>query len=645
MAVDNALLRDKFEGCLLAGAAGDALGYKIEFWPENEIFQTFGGEGIATLGDACSAYDHCAHFSDDTQMTLFTANGLTFGMERTGHAPETRDIWLAYREWLATQGDDSRMDDPLHPKMWLTSRPSLIALRAPGNTCLSAIRTSDWGGTIERPVNHSKGCGGVMRVAPAGLLAAVRDDVDGLRMAAEAAALTHGHPGGWLPAGMLAEIVAQLVPVQLSGLTTSARAVLEETISRAADATVQRFAGYREAMELRDLVDHAMRLARHAYPTRADDVERIHQLGEGWVGDEALAIAVYAALAHADDFAAALRCAVNHKGDSDSTGAVCGNILGALLGRSAIEQAFDLELLEERDLIASLADDLLAHGQTPDAPGEKNEPQDAPRFVNPPQVNDLSQMPRPRNDEGMPYTALTKRALEVSFAAHCNQRDKSGVPYVYHPFHLADQMRTEECACVALLHDVVEDGGFTLEDLTRMGFGEVVVGSVAAMTHRPDVPYMDYVLALRDNPVAREVKIADLRHNANLSRLDDVTVRDRRRRLRYLMALALLDDTHDVYDPLADPPEWRKLVPLDDAGLRELTIAYAPDGLVRRLEIVAKDEGGTRVAFGAEGATALRQAIDPMRSLPEGLADTLGRGGLYAVTSLLDKLGIHYLRG
>lgn len=359
MAVDNALLRDKFEGCLLAGAAGDALGYKIEFWPENEIFQTFGEEGIATLENACSAYDHCAHFSDDTQMTLFTANGLTFGMERTGHAPETRDIWLAYREWLATQGDDSRMDDPLHPKMWLTSRPSLIALRAPGNTCLSAIRTSDWGGTIERPVNHSKGCGGVMRVAPWGLFlgesAAHWDEPrlrDFVREGAQMAALTHGHPLGWISAGALCYLVNRCAFEVPEG-ADDPRAALEGIVRDCICGLPTWFADVPEdAAYQAELLERAMKLAAGDEP----DQPVIFQLGGGWVGEEALAIAVFSALRHADDFAEAIISAANHDGDSDSTAAICGNIVGALLGIDAIGSGWDE--VELRDVILEVARNL-----------------------------------------------------------------------------------------------------------------------------------------------------------------------------------------------------------------------------------------------------------------------------------------------
>ena len=141
----------------------------------------------------------------------------------------------------------------------------------------------------------------------------------------------------------------------------------------------------------------------------------------------------------------------------------------------------------------------------------------------------------------MIYTPKTKEALKLCFAAHKDQQDKSGMPYVFHPFHLAEQMQTEETTIVALLHDVVEDTEYTLEDLTAMGFGPAVIEALKLLTHSEEVPYMDYVRAIRDNPIAKAVKLADLRHNSDLSRLDTVDEKALERREKYLKALALLE--------------------------------------------------------------------------------------------------------
>lgn len=140
----------------------------------------------------------------------------------------------------------------------------------------------------------------------------------------------------------------------------------------------------------------------------------------------------------------------------------------------------------------------------------------------------------------MIYTPLTKKALKISFEAHKNQTDKSGMPYVYHPFHLAEQMDDENSVCVALLHDVVEDTDLTLADLIQAGFPEEVTDALVLMTHDDLTPYMEYVERLSHNPIAAKVKLADLAHNSDLTRLDVVQEKDRERVLKYHRAMELL---------------------------------------------------------------------------------------------------------
>lgn len=141
---------------------------------------------------------------------------------------------------------------------------------------------------------------------------------------------------------------------------------------------------------------------------------------------------------------------------------------------------------------------------------------------------------------GMRYTPLTKKALAICFDAHKDQLDKSGAPYVFHPFHLAEQMESEAEICVALLHDTVEDSHYTLEDLRTAGFPPEVLEAVSLMTHDGAEPYMDYVARIRQNPIARRVKLADLRHNSTLERLEHPTGKDLERREKYLRAIVLL---------------------------------------------------------------------------------------------------------
>ena len=141
----------------------------------------------------------------------------------------------------------------------------------------------------------------------------------------------------------------------------------------------------------------------------------------------------------------------------------------------------------------------------------------------------------------MIYTKLTKQALKLCFQAHRDQVDKSGLPYVFHPFHLAEQMTDEYAVITALLHDVAEDTEYTLQDLEAMGYPAEVLEALRLLTHDPAVPYMDYVAAVKPNPIARAVKLADLRHNRDLSRLDAPDEKALARVQKYRAAIALLE--------------------------------------------------------------------------------------------------------
>lgn len=336
--------QDKYRGCLIGGAAGDALGYAVEFSDEGSIFRHFGGKGITEY----ELTDGAARISDDTQMTLFTATGLLLAETRgklRGIMGEYRHYILpCYRDWLKTQ----RQSYPYKGEerfSWLLNVPELFHARAPGNTCLSAL-ASGAVGTTERPINHSKGCGGIMRVAPIGLyfeeVGIAADE------GANTAALTHGHELGYIPAAALAYIISMVS--HSDGISLYDAALdMRAAVSR-------RYEGAKHLNELLALIDRAMELSH----TDVNDIEAIHMLGQGWVAEETLAIALYCALKYSDDFDKALIAAVNHNGDSDSTGAVTGNILGAYLGLSAIPEKY-LGSLELRDVILEVADDLY-HG-------------------------------------------------------------------------------------------------------------------------------------------------------------------------------------------------------------------------------------------------------------------------------------------
>lgn len=346
-------VQDRIRGCLIGGAAGDALGYPVEFFSEQTLRDRCGDGGIRQyLPDPVSG---TARISDDTQMTLFTANGLLVGDTRTalrGIGAQPHDyVSRAYQDWLITQRTSAPARDTRASICWLMDIPALYRCRAPGSTCLSALTQQQGQPPLEsyisQPQNHSKGCGGVMRVAPLGVSRYTVMPIDALdREGAELAAITHGHSLGYMPAAVLTHILHRIVYPERAQ-------TLLQIVCEARDTVGSLFPGDAHLGELTDLIDLAVRLAGNQAP----DLENIHRLGEGWVAEETLAIAVYCALRHADDFSAGIIAAVNHRGDSDSTGAVTGNILGALHGYDAIDKAWTRDL-ELRDVILELADDL-----------------------------------------------------------------------------------------------------------------------------------------------------------------------------------------------------------------------------------------------------------------------------------------------
>ena len=342
---------DRIRGSLIGGAAGDALGYAVEFESEQTIFGRYGEKGIQSYD--LSAYNK-AIISDDTQMTLFTANGLLVGETRSrrkGIAIAPRHpVSEAYQDWLKTQERSYKAGGEKKRSSWLLDVPELYDGRAPGITCLTAlesqrrdkIETEDY---IAMPVNNSKGCGGVMRVAPMGMVPA--DDIRALDWeGAQLAAITHGHSLGYIPAAVLVHIINRIVfPKQQQSL--------KDIVLEARDTVAEVFCGDPYLDTMTGLINLAVKLSENDEP----DLDNIHRLGEGWVGEEALVIALYCSLRHADDFSAGLIAAVNHKGDSDSTGAIAGNILGAWVGYEAMEERWK-QHLELSDVILEIADDL-----------------------------------------------------------------------------------------------------------------------------------------------------------------------------------------------------------------------------------------------------------------------------------------------
>ena len=352
---DPRFIRDGILACLYAGALGDALGYAVEFISWDQIKRHYGKNGIRELELSGSK----AVISDDTQMTLFTAEGLInrffHAEEREQGASVEEDIYQAYLCWYRTQG--GRAHSLWDSVSTLLNLPEMNELRAPGNTCLSALRSGEMG-TIEEPLNHSKGCGGVMRTAPLGFL---RSRASGKEMAgsaleagARAAAITHGHPMGWIPGGMLSDIVDRCLYGNYGSL--------QEIIADSLEKTTETFGSCPGYPAFEDLIRRAVSLAAGNRQAGKEDAETdraaIASLGEGWVGDEALAIAIYAALRWEDHMKNCLCAAVNHSGDSDSTGAIAGNILGAYLGLDAVPEDW-IRKLELTDAMEEIADRMM----------------------------------------------------------------------------------------------------------------------------------------------------------------------------------------------------------------------------------------------------------------------------------------------
>ena len=340
--------RDKIRGSIIGGAAGDALGYPVEFLEHDRITDIYGESGITEY--ELDTVTGKALISDDTQMTLFTANGLLIGTTRSAArgiaGKPSMYAWIAYKDWLETQTQDYPVEgEAFKSQSWLLDVPELFDRRAPGNTCLSALHFKEMG-TLEEPINMSKGCGGIMRVAPVGLYSSKLPLEEVIREGAEIAAITHGHPLGFIPAGIMAGIVNQAA-FHAEGRTL--KEIIEDTTVTAGSV----FAAYSEFSYQADLITEAFDLASNGRP----DFENISSLGGGWVAEETLAIAVYCALKYEKDSSSAIIAAVNHDGDTDSTGAVTGNILGARLGIDFIEEKWKTGL-ELYDVLLEMADDL-----------------------------------------------------------------------------------------------------------------------------------------------------------------------------------------------------------------------------------------------------------------------------------------------
>lgn len=344
---------DKARGSLFGGAVGDALGYEVEFSPLTGILSRYGKPGIT---DYALDAKGIARFSDDTQMTLFTAEGILSAYQADPDASPyeiLHHIKQAYLDWFATQ---TAFQLP-RPESWLTHVRDLWARRAPGNTCLSALSQLEDGHEVD---NNSKGCGGVMRIAPIGIYYAAHKEQFKMhnakctmdlvaKTAAGAANITHKHAMSDYSSALAALIIYRCILEEETMSRSRLRAITEECLHIAIGITTQNH----DSGRFVELMKEAMDLAE----SDISDFDAIRQLGEGWVAEETIAIALFSVMRHIDSFERCVVCAVNHDGDSDSTGAVAGNIIGAILGYDAIPDKYKKNL-EIAEVILSVADDL-----------------------------------------------------------------------------------------------------------------------------------------------------------------------------------------------------------------------------------------------------------------------------------------------
>ncbi len=328
--LEKVVRREIIRGCMLGGAVGDALGSPVEFFSIRDIKSKTGG----TVTDYIEFGDGTGSITDDTQMTLFTVEGILRGAVRSnekGICGASGVVHYAYLRWLKTQVICVKAWNEALNSGWLIKEKQLFARRAPGMTCISALKETPVGETAD---NHSKGCGTVMRMAPVGLYFSPETAYE---LGCEFSAITHGHPTGITAGGAFAMIISYLR--------------YGKSLNETLDLVEKHLEKLPDASETLTAIRHS-RIA-----------DSISELGEGWVAEEALAIGIYCALHYTWDFRAGVLAAVNISGDSDSTGAVAGNILGVINGESAIPEKWRKNL-REYDIVSQVADDLCQEIET-----------------------------------------------------------------------------------------------------------------------------------------------------------------------------------------------------------------------------------------------------------------------------------------
>lgn len=313
--------KERAAGCLIGGAYGDSLGAPVEFFSSDQIKKAYGPYGIGRLQEA---FGRVGNITDDTQMAIATAEGLVdtpVGLANNRQIVANR-IWLAYQRWYKSQAFPDNC-------------------RYPGETCTTSLEAGQ-PGSVDSPLNGSAGCGGIMRVHPVGL--AYADRHQAYQTGVDSAALTHGHPDGYVPAGFMSVLISDLAGGQDfdRALKTAVDYVQPQAGSDGTIAAIERAANAQ---------------------TDSDPFETIDNQvggGGGWLGHDALAIAVYAVRRAASDPIESVCLAVNHSGDSDSTGSIAGAITGTIHGPRAFFEALKSQdaRLEHDRLLGRLAIDL-----------------------------------------------------------------------------------------------------------------------------------------------------------------------------------------------------------------------------------------------------------------------------------------------
>ena len=357
---------NKFIGCLLGGAIGDALGYPISFLNEDDNIQEFGKKIVTEY----KLIDDRAIISDVTQMTLFTANAILVGKSRIATrgigVPMRVYCLMGYYDWLRTQEmtfEDAQKihkgykgDNSDYCITWLSNIPAIYNTRFIRETCISAIKTrkKEENGSIEfnkvfidKPINNCKRVEGITRITPMSLAFDPKNIEDIDKEAAEIAAITHGHPLSHMTAAFLTHVMNRIIYKYDEYQT------FEEIVLEARNPISCLFSSYNYIEEFIDKVNLAISLSKNNY----SDLKNILKFKEPWNADEALAISLYCVLQYYDDFDKAITTAINNNGDSASIGAMTGSIVGAIVGENKISNKWK-EKLELKEIIIELADDL-----------------------------------------------------------------------------------------------------------------------------------------------------------------------------------------------------------------------------------------------------------------------------------------------